>query len=175
MPGLSGCEKIFSGYLYGGLLEKIIPPWKYHDRHEFFPLVKILLDLALSCHKIPDFNFDLVLAVPLTPRALRKRGFNQAFFIASSCASLLGLPLGRNLLLKTIDTPQQASLDRRARINNLSSNVFLVPDPKKIEGKNILLCDDVLTTGTTLSAAASGLKNAGAISVSAFTLARVQV
>jgi ComF family protein len=129
--------------------------------------------MAWSRHEIYDFNFDLVLAVPLTPRRLRKRGFNQAFFIASGSAAVLDLPLAYNLLLKTIDTPQQASLNRRARTRNLSSDLFLVPKPEKIRGKNILLCDDVLTTGTTLSVAAKVLKDAGANSVSAFTLARV--
>lgn len=172
-PRLFGGEKVFSGYLYDGPLEKIIPPWKYHDRHEFFPLIKILLGLALSLQKVSVFEFDLVLAIPLAPQALRKRGFNQAFFVASCSAAYLKYPLGYNLLLKAIDTPQQASLDRRARARNLRSDLFQVPEPEKISGKNILLCDDVLTTGTTLSAAASALKTAGAASVSAFTLARV--
>ncbi len=168
-----GGEHVFSAYLYAGLLEKIIPPWKYHDRHEFFPLIKILLKLAWSRHEFSALHFDLILAVPLTPLALRKRGFNQAFFIASCSAAFLEFPLACNLLLKTIDTPRQASLDRRARTRNVSSDLFLVPEPEKIRGKNILLCDDVLTTGTTLSAAAKVLKDAGANSISGFTLARV--
>lgn len=175
LPRLFGGEKVFSGYLYDGPLEKIIPPWKYHDRHEFFPLIEILLKLALFRQKLSTFDFDLLLAVPLAPQALRKRGFNQAFFIASRSAEFLKYPLGYNLLLKVINTPQQASLDRRARARNLSSDVFQVPRPEKISGKNILLCDDVLTTGTTLSVAASALKRAGAASVTVFTLARVMI
>ena len=166
-------ERVFSGYLYSGLFEKIIPPWKYHGRHEFFPLVKVLLGLALSGPEISGLVSDLVIAIPLSKPALRKRGFNQAFFIASYCATFFKRPLGRNLLVKTIDTPQQASLNRRARALNLDPDTFQVPGPQKIAGRNILLCDDVLTTGATLRAAAGALKSAGAASVTALTLARV--
>ena len=166
-------ERVFSGYHYSGLFEKIIPPWKYHGRHEFFPLVKVLLSLALSSSEISGLVSDLVIAIPLSKSALRKRGFNQAFFIASCSATFFKQPLGRNLLIKKIDTPQQASLNRRARSLNLNPDTFQVSEPPKIAGRNILLCDDVLTTGATLSAAASILKSAGAASVTALTLARV--
>ena len=166
-------EKVFSGYLYAGLFEKIIPAWKYHGRHDFFPLVKVLLGLALSRQEASALVFDLVIAIPLSTPALRKRGFNQAFFIASRSAAFLKQPLGYNLLVKAIETPQQASLDRQARALNLRPDIFQVPESERIAGRNILLCDDVLTTGATLSAAASALKSAGAASVSALTLARV--
>ena len=172
---LVGVEKVLSGYLYAGLLEKIIPAWKYHNRHEFFPLVKVLLGLALSRQEVSGLDLDLVVAIPLSPLALRKRGFNQAFFITSCSAAFLNRPLGYNFLIKTIDTPQQASLDRRARALNLRSDIFQVPVPERVAGRNILLCDDVLTTGATLSAAARALKNAGAASVNALTLARVRL
>ncbi|MEA1921109.1 MAG: ComF family protein [Pseudomonadota bacterium] len=168
-------EKVFSGYLYSGPLEKIIPVWKYHNRHEFFPLVRALLDLAWSRQEIANLSFDLIIAIPLSPPALRKRGFNQAFFIASCASAFLKQPLASNLLIKPIDTPQQASLNRQARVLNLGPDVFRVPEPKRIVGRNILLCDDVLTTGATLSAASRALKSAGAASVNALTLARVRL
>ncbi|MEA3332101.1 MAG: phosphoribosyltransferase family protein [Pseudomonadota bacterium] len=170
---LFGVEKVFSGYLYAGSLEKIIPAWKYHNRHEFFPLVRALLNLSLPGQKISNLAFDLIMAIPLSPRALRKRGFNQAFFIASCTSMFLKQPLACNLLIKHIDTPQQASSNRQARALNLRPDVFQVSEPDRIAGKNILLCDDVLTTGATLSAAARVLKSAGAAKVSALTLARV--
>ncbi|MCD6293052.1 MAG: ComF family protein [Deltaproteobacteria bacterium] len=166
-------ERVFSGYLYAGPLEKIIPAWKYHSRHEFFPLVKALSGAAMSHQEISNFDFDLIMAIPLSPAALRKRGFNQAFYIASRVAAELKQPPTRNLLVKQIDTQRQASLDRRSRALNLGPDVFQVSEPKQVAGRKILLCDDVLTTGATLRAAARALKNAGAVSVSALTLARV--
>ncbi|MBN2808747.1 MAG: ComF family protein [Deltaproteobacteria bacterium] len=172
-PKLLQGEKVFSGYLYGGALGKIIPLWKYQARNEFFPLIRMMLTLALTQLESSALDCDLIVALPLTPRALRKRGFNQAFFIASSLALFLERPLGRNLLRKIADTPRQASLDRQARLHNVRSDIFQVSDPARIAGRHILLCDDVLTTGTTLSAAAGALKNAGAGRVTAFTLARV--
>ena len=165
-------EQVFSAYLYAGPLEKIIPSWKYHKRYEFSPLIRILLHQALSRPQALELDFDLITAIPLSARALRRRGFNQAFFIASHCASFYRRPLAGNLLVKTADTPQQASLGRRARRGNLSPEIFQVPESGKITGKNILLCDDVLTTGATLNAAAGALKRAGAASVRALTLAR---
>ncbi len=170
---LPDVDKVISGYPYAGLFEKIIPAWKYHKRHEFSPLVKVLVGLILSRQEVSELDLDLVIAVPLTPRALRTRGFNQAFFIASSSAAFLKTTLGSNLFIKAVETPQQASLNRRARTLNLSPDNFQVPRPEMIAGRNILLCDDVLTTGATLSAAAGALKSAGAVSVSALTLARV--
>jgi len=171
---LSEVDKVLSGYLYSGPLEKIIPAWKYHNRQEFFPLVKVLMGLVLSRQESSGLVFDLVIAIPLFKAALRKRGFNQAFFIASCCSEFFKQPLGHNLLVKTIDTPQQASLNRRARALNVRPDIFQVSEPERIAGRNILLCDDVLTTGATLSSAASVLKSAGAASVSSVTLARVR-
>lgn len=166
-------ETVFSGYHYTGPLEKIIPAWKYHNRHEFFPLVRELLNLSWFGQEISNLSFDLVLAIPLSRPALQKRGFNQAFFIASCASVFFKQPLARNLLIKFVDTPQQASLNRRDRALNLGPDVFQVPEPDRITDRNILLCDDVLTTGATLTAAAKALKSAGAASVSALTLAKV--
>ncbi len=166
-------DKVFSGYLYGGSLAHIIPAWKYHGRSEFFSLVEVLVQQTIFRLKLSEFDFDQVMAIPLTRSSLRKRGFNQALFIASCCADVLSLPLLKYQFTKVIDTPHQASLDRESRAQNLSLEVFRVTRNACVENRNILICDDVLTTGSTLKAAAAALKNAGADSVSAMTLARV--
>jgi len=167
-------EKVFSGYHYSGIMAQIIPVWKYHGRTEFFPLIEVLTQQLISRFKLSGSGFDLVMAIPLTRSSLRKRGFNQALFIASCCANMLNLPLLKHQFTKVIDTPHQASLDRDARVRNLKPNVFRVTRTADLENQKILLCDDVLTTGSTLKAAAAVLKNAGANSVTAITLARVE-
>jgi competence protein ComFC len=167
-------DKVFSGYRYSGSLAQIIPAWKYHGHTEFSPLIEVLTQQLIYRSKLSEYDFDLVMAIPLTRSSLRKRGFNQALFIASCCANVLGLPLLKHQFTKVVDTPHQASLDRAARARNLNSDVFRVARTVGLENQNILLCDDVLTTGSTLKAAATALKNAGANSVSAITLARVE-
>lgn len=166
-------DKVFSGYQYGGALAQIIPAWKYHGRSEFFALVNVLVQQVISRFELTKLNADLVLAIPLSRKSLRKRDFNQALFIASCCAKTLNLSLLNQQFIKVINTQHQASLDREARANNLTSDTFKITRPALVEGRNILLCDDVLTTGSTLKAAAATLKSAGAISVTALTLARV--
>ncbi len=172
--GLLQIDKVFSGYRYGGAMAQIIPAWKYHGRSEFFPLVKVLVQQVISRLKLSEFDFDRVMAIPLTRSSLRKRGFNQALFIASCCADALNLPLIKHQFTKAIETPHQASLDRDARARNLRPDVFKVTRNICVESRNILLCDDVLTTGSTLKTATVTLKNAGANAVSVMTMARVE-
>lgn len=167
-------DRVFSGYQYGGVLAQIIPAWKYHGRSEFFPLIEVLIQQMISRLKLLESDFDLVMAIPLTQSSLRKRDFNQALFIASCCANALGLPLLKYHFTKVLDTPHQASLDRDARMRNLNPDVFKVTRKVCVERRKILICDDVMTTGSTLKAAAAALKNAGANSISAMTLARVE-
>lgn len=170
----SRIDNFFSGYQYTGSIAKIIPAWKYHRRNEFFPLIKLLVYLIFSRLNLPKSDFDLVLAVPLSCKALRKRDFNQALFIAVCSSSVLGLPLAAGQLVKKIHTPQQASLDRQARACNLTAAAFGVIDPEVVKDRKVLLCDDVLTTGATLDTVAATLKHSGAASVAALTLARVE-
>ncbi|HDS15338.1 MAG TPA: ComF family protein [Proteobacteria bacterium] len=169
----SALDQVFSLYPYTGLLEKLIPAWKYQGRAEFFPLVEILLARVLEIASIRQTKIDLFTSVPLSPRSFRRRGFNQAHFIAAGTARLLAGGRARPLLRKVVETPQQVSLDRIARRQNLQADSFQVCRPAAIAGRRILLCDDVMTTGSTLNAAALALRAGGAVSVSALTLARV--
>ena len=171
---LSQIDQVFSGYLYTGAVARIIPAWKYHCRNELFPLIALLIQLALSRLSLVNSNLDLVVAVPLFRKDLSRRNFNQALFIASCSAEELGLPLS-HLLVKNIHTPHQALLDRKERAANLDVATFGVLNPEIVKGRNILLCDDVLTTGTTLNTVAACLRHAGAVSVTALTLARVEL
>jgi ComF family protein len=167
-------ERVFSGYQYAGILPKIIPAWKYHNRNEFFPLIQSLIELMIPRLRMSDFNFDLVMAIPLSRKSLKQRHFNQALFIASVCSSFLKIPLLKHQIVKVVETPHQASLDRQHRVNNLDRNTFKILAPEMVAGRKIILCDDVMTTGSTLKVAAEVLKCAGAATVSALTLARVE-
>ncbi len=175
-PG-SSLDWVCSAYLYAGLLEQLLPVWKYHRGYHLFPFFAVLVEMAaaelakmLSVRPAPS---ELVTAVPLDARRFRQRGFNQSFFIASRLGRSLGLPTVGNLLEKRIPTRRQAALARRQRLTNLRPEHFSVLASARVRGRHILLCDDVMTTGTTLAAVAGSLKTAGAATVAAFTLARV--
>jgi len=102
---------------------------------------------------------------------LRTRGFDQAFLIAKEISKLSNVPLKADFLFKEIETIPQAALKKQIRKNNLKG-VFAVRNRNSLEGKNVLLVDDVITTGTTVNECSKILKQNGANRVEVFTLAR---
>jgi len=116
-------------------------------------------------------RIDLVLPVPLHPDRLRERGYNQALLLARECFGDTRVPIAANVLQKDRPTPPQMSLSASARRANLRG-VFSVVRPESVRGRNILLVDDVFTTGSTAAACSQVLNQAGAARVEVFTLAR---
>lgn len=163
---------IRSGYLYQETMMETIHRWKYQRKHVLLPLVEKLVDLAMECWAADFYDVDMVAAVPLAAPDWRARGFNQALVIAGRCARQLEKPLKRRLLIKTGETPKQAGLHRDARMINLAG-AFSSGRPHDLKGKTILLCDDVMTTGSTLAVAAEVLLQSGARAVKCFSLCRV--
>jgi len=117
-----------------------------------------------------DRNWDYLLPVPLHPWRLVKRGFNQSLQIARALSVLTLVPVEfKNLKRRSLLKPQ-SKLSREKRLTQLKG-AFYLQNPKLFEGKNILLLDDVYTTGSTLRECAKVLKKTGA-NVCALTVAR---
>ena len=115
---------------------------------------------------------DLVLPVPLAPRRLAERGFNQALLLARQIAPEL---VETQLLLRLRETGAQAALDRGARHANVDGAFGLEPmRADEVRGRSVLLVDDVMTSGASLHAAARVLLQAGALRVSAVVFARTE-
>ena len=113
---------------------------------------------------------ELVLPIPLAPQRLRMRGFNQALLLAQALAPAR---VQAGLLLRTHDAPAQSGLDRTQRLRNLARAFAVVPlRAAQLAGQQVLLVDDVMTTGASLQAAAAVLRQAGAARVTALVLAR---
>jgi ComF family protein len=115
---------------------------------------------------------ELLVPVPVHPERLRERGFNQAALLARSAGRSLGLPLVEALRREQA-TVAQYGLGRGARTRNVGD--AFVADPSRaaaVVGRWVVLVDDVVTTGATLSACAASLRRAGATSVAAVTVAR---
>lgn len=111
-----------------------------------------------------------ILPVPLHPERLEERGYNQSAFLAAGMAQVLGLAVDTRSLVRIRPTPHQTGLSRKARQANVR-DAFAVTDHAAIQGKTILLVDDVMTTGSTLRACADTLKAAGAARVITAVLA----
>lgn len=115
---------------------------------------------------------DLLLPMPLFAQRLRERGFNQALVLARQLA---GVPCDAYLLLRVRDTPPQTGLNRAQRLHNLRGAFALEPlRASAVQGRRVLLVDDVMTTGASLTAAAQVLRHAGAAHIGALVLARTE-
>lgn len=102
--------------------------------------------------------------IPLHARRLRERGYNQAQLLAQAAAQILGCPVEAEALVRRKETRAQSGLGVRERARNLHK-AFWVRDPSAIQGKRVILIDDIYTTGATCRAAASALLRAGAAEV----------
>jgi ComF family protein len=156
-------------FLYGGALQDAIHRYKYEGHWTLArPLGQLLTGAILD---LDPQSFDLVVPVPLHPRRLAERGFDQAVPLARAVARRHRLSLALRALRRTRPTTPQALLSGLARRRNVQ-NAFSVPRPREIEGLRVLLVDDVLTTGATAAACARALLAAGATAVGVLTLAR---
>lgn len=140
-------------------------------------LCEVLFEELADRALLENFREPLLIPVPLSPARFRERGYNQAErlarAIAVTCAARGGpaLAVASDVLQKPRDTEHQARLrDRRKRLENLRGT-FAVSDPLRVRGRNVILVDDILTTGATLSEARTVLRNAGARRIIALTVA----
>jgi ComF family protein len=114
----------------------------------------------------------VIVPVPLHPRRLRERGFNQAGLIARELGRRVGRPCGEKALVRRLDTVPQAGLSAAARRRNVA-DAFVVRRKGQVAGQVVTLVDDVLTTGATAYACARALRAAGAREVRMLSVARV--
>ncbi|MCW5873372.1 MAG: ComF family protein [Anaerolineales bacterium] len=116
-----------------------------------------------------SWRVEGVVPVPLSPRRLAQRGYNQVELLARPLAEQLGLPLASDVLQRQRDTLPQMDLDLPQRWANVNDSFAASP---LVTGRRLLLVDDIMTSGATLHAAARALRAAGAHSVYVLTLAR---
>lgn len=191
-PLCSCCGKVFLGsggnHLCGTCLQS---PWFFHQARSLFIYDKIIARLIYDLKYagettgletiqklknestvLSDFMTpDLIIPVPLHLQRLRKRGFNQAVLLAKAFFPNEKEKIRFDILIRKTNTPYQTGLSGKERRQNLKG-AFFVKNPEAVAGKNIVLIDDVFTTGSTVNECAKALKQAGAERIDVLTLCR---
>ena len=164
-PHVDGC---CSPLYYVGTVRESLLRYKFGGLRHY---AGVYGELLAKCIDENAFSCDSITWVPLSRRRLRRRGYDQARLLAEEAAKRLGLPCKR-LLRKKKNNPSQSGTGNAEKRRRNVKGVYETMKDAEITGKRILLVDDIVTTGATLSECASVLKAAGAKAVFACTLAR---
>ena len=163
-------DRAYSACVYDGTIKILIHEFKYNDKQYLGkPLARLLTDF-IKGYDLPLWLIDYLVPVPLHSAKLREREFNQALILCKEVAAAVGKPVLDNNLFRYRATATQATLEPHQRFLNVHG-CFAVTEKESVAGRNLLLIDDVLTTGATASQAAAALKDAGANIVFVLTLA----
>jgi len=160
-------DRVFAGCYYEDKVKNLLCAFKF--RHNGALLWDLLHLLERKLEGQDASQWDALTAVPMPRRKELERGFNQAQLLAQGTAKHLGKPFLKDALKSTGEPLQQAKLSKTARRENVK---HLFRASKTAAGKNILLVDDILTTGETASQCALALKKAGAKRVDVLVVAR---
>ncbi len=157
--------------LFEGLLRELVTRLKYGgERRLAAPLGSLILAAAQEHLTLQDY--DIVVPVPLHRERLRERGFNQSFLLARPLARVGRIPIV-HALDRTVNTKAQVGLQGPARRANVKDVFAVVPRRREqVTRRNVLLVDDVMTTGSTVDECSKALKAAGAKTVDVIALAR---
>ena len=154
---------VFGVFAYDFPVDALIHAFKYGRRLSLAPVLGEALAGSVAS------GADVLVPMPLAPRRLSERGFNQALEIARFVSRRHGIPIVATGCRKVIETPPQAALPWKARAKNVR-RAFVCDTP--FNGLRVAVVDDVLTTGATLNELARVLRRAGAVSVEGWVVAR---
>ena len=157
-------------YRYEGIVRNLIIDYKFKDKSY---LCELFANCILSDGEVCKIikKYDIILPVPLHKKRFKERGYNQSKLISDILAQKLGVQTFAGVLVKIKNTlPQGKNLlhDRRKAIKG----AFFVENPDKIKGKNVLIFDDIYTTGNTANECKKIIEESGAKSVEILTIAK---
>lgn len=156
-------------YYKGNNTRELIFDLKYRHRPKLGPQLGRLMATELTG---TDFfrHIDCLIPVPLSARRLRLRGYNVCDGLAQGVSAICGRPVRTDVVKRIVDNPTQTRLLPYLRKENVAG-IFQVTHPEKVCGRNLLLIDDLITTGATVSSCGAALADAGAAQISVLALA----
>lgn len=154
--------------LYDGVMKEAIHKFKFEGKKALSPILGRFLIEHLNRSEIPIKKIDTVIPLPLSKKRERQRGYNQTELLAKEISARYPIKMDSRSLKKVKDITPQFELSRKERLLNIKGAFSCSP----LTGKNVLLIDDIFTTGATVREASRVLKAAGAASVYVLTLAR---
>jgi ComF family protein len=154
--------------LYDGVIKEAIHKFKFEGKKALSPILGRFLVEHLDRGEIPVKKIDVVIPLPLSRKRFRQRGYNQTELLAKEISGHYSIDVDISSLKKVKDITPQFELSRVNRLLNIKGAFSCSP----LTGKNVLLIDDIYTTGATVREASGSLKAAGAKSVYVLTLAR---
>jgi len=157
--------------IYQKVLKECIHLFKYYGEKKLAkPLGKLMINYLLKNNEFKK-KIDLIIPVPLHKNDLKKRGFNQSVLLGRVIGDYFSIPVEKRVLIKKKLTPFQVNLSKKEREKNIIK-AFAVERPEEVKYKNILILDDIFTTGSTVEECAKELIKAQAKNIFVLTLAR---
>ena len=163
-------EEIMAYGYYGGVLKKLILNLKYHKS---FIAGKVLADLLCQIIIEKKLSIDCICYVPISKDSLKKRGFNQCSVLAKNISSILDIPV-IDCLVKVKETKEQKLLGKEERMKN-TLDAFEIKNKEKLFKKNILLIDDVYTTGATINECKKNIEKCNINKIYLLTIAKSNI
>lgn len=157
-------------YAYDGIIRSLILKYKFQEKTYLY---KIFLKNLKNNKKIYLFlkKYDIIIPVPISKKREKQRGYNQSSLLAKEISKDFNIKYNEKILMKDIHTEPQSSLSKEDRIKNVK-NVYSVKNSEKIINRNILLIDDIYTTGNTVNECSRVLKQSGAKNIGILTIAK---
>ena len=164
------CNGIICACSYKGIVKEALKRYKFKGKASYCrAFAKLLTDKVKT--ETGNKKFDIIVSVPLHRKRERLRGYNQSELISRLLSRQTGIKNYPNILSRVRDTSGQSLItSKKDRYENIK-NAFSVTDPKIVEGKSVILVDDIVTTGFTISECARVLMEAGASEVIAAVIA----
>lgn len=150
------------------IIQNIIHEFKYRSNREAGHYLGRLMGESLVNSN--RFNVDTIIPIPLFEKKEKQRGFNQAAILCKGISEVMNINVLENIVTRIVHTETQTKKHRAERWQNVEKS-FFVTKPELLEGKHILLVDDVITTGSTLEACGSQILKVNGVRLSIATLA----
>lgn len=162
-------EQIYM-FKYEGTIRRVILQYKFQEKSYLY---KTIVNFLLKNEKLFEIikSYDTIVPVPISKKRKKERGYNQSYLLARDIANKTGIKLENDVLFKIKNIIEQSKLNKEDRLKNIKG-VYEINNSKKIKNKNILLIDDIYTTGSTVNECCKVLKKANPVKIGVFTIAK---